>query len=115
MHKNPTVWLVLIALATASTASAATDVPRFPKNMRYELAREALVASGWQPGASPGARDCGRPDMCNADQPEVVACQETGLRQCTAVWRKGETVIDVTTWGMSPPMVERVQCRAGCR
>jgi hypothetical protein len=53
--------------------------------------------------------------MCTGDQPEVASCQETGLRQCTAVWRKGETVIDVITWGMSPPMVERVQCRAGCR
>ena len=115
MHKNRTVWLLLIVLATACTASAATDVPRFPKNMRYELAREALIAAGWQPGAPPGARECGRPDMCNGDQPEVVACQDTGMRQCTAVWRKGETVIDVTTWGMSPPMVEGVQCRAGCR
>ena len=52
---------------------------------------------------------------CTGAQPEVASCQETGLRQCTAVWRKGETVIDVITWGMSPPMVERVQCRAGCR
>ena len=115
MHKTRTVCLVLAALATACTALAATDVPRFPKNMRYELARETLVAAGWQPGAPSGARECGRPDMCTADQPEVASCQETGLRQCTAVWRRGETVIDVTTWGMSPPMVERVECRAGCR
>jgi hypothetical protein len=78
--------------------------------MRYELARETLLAAGWQPEARPGARDCGRPDMCNGDQP-----QETGLRQCTAVWRKGETIIELTTSGMSPPMVERVQCRARCR
>ena len=77
-----------------------------------ELLPERLHALG---DLGEPALECGRPDMCNGDQPEVVACQDTGMRQCTAVWRRGETVIDVTTWGMSPPMVERVECRAGCR
>ena len=110
--------LALLALGAAvgtSGAVAAAQAPRFPKNMRYELARESLLANGWTPNPSDEPRDCNRPDMCNERQPEVLACDGTGFDRCTAVWRNGETVIHITTWGRSPPMVDRVECKAKCR
>ena len=93
----------------------AAQPPRFPKNMRYELARESLLAAGWQPAAPPSGARCERQDMCNERQPEVAACDATGLDRCTALWRSGHTIIHITIWGRSPPMVERVECEANCR
>jgi hypothetical protein len=109
------VLLLAVAAATsACSAIAAAQVPRFPKDMRYELARENLLASGWEPQRSPTPRVCARADMCNDGQPEVIGCEAGGLERCTAVWRNGSTIIHITTWGRSPPMVERVECKEDC-
>jgi hypothetical protein len=111
---KPVVLLALAGATSASSAVAAAQAPRFPKNMRYELARETLLASGWQPERSATPRVCARPDMCNDGHPEVTGCEAGGLERCTAVWRNGSTTIQITTWGRSPPMVERVQCKEDC-
>ena len=108
-----TVFVVAVAVSVCSATAA--PVPRFPKNMRYEQARESLLAAGWQPDAPSSGRQCDRPDMCNERQPEITQCEQDGLARCSAMWRSGETVIDITTWGRSPPMVERVECIAECR
>ena len=114
-HMKPVVLLALAGAIGACSAVAAAQAPRFPKNMRYELARETLLASGWQPERSATPRVCARPDMCNDGQPEVVACETGGLDRCTALWRNGTTTIQITMWGRNPPMVERIECTGGCR
>ena len=107
--------VLVLAVAVSVCSAMAAQVPRFPKNMRYEQARESLLAAGWRPDSPMPGTQCERPDMCNDRQPEVAGCEKGGLDRCTAKWRSGETVIQITTWGRSPAMVEGVECTVGCR
>ena len=110
--------LAVLIFATATMANAAGSVTKLPKATFYSEARNSLTALGWQPAPLPiGQRGCsiGREDVCDR-YPEAAACSGTGLALCTFLWKRGDTLAEVTTYGEEMDMirVRSVQCRAGC-
>ena len=111
------VFIAAIVLAS-SAANAAGQVPRLPKNVFYYDARESLSALGWAPATLPSdKRFCtgGREDVCDK-YPETATCSGTGLALCSFLWKRGDTLVEVTTYGEEVGMirVRSVACRAGC-
>jgi hypothetical protein len=110
--------LAAVILATTVSAQAAGSVPTLPKATPYFEARTSLTALGWQPAPLPAdKRGCssGREDVCDR-YPEAAACSGSGLALCTFLWKRGNTLAEVTTYGEEVDMirVRSVQCRAGC-
>lgn len=110
--------IAAVILATATMAHAAGSVPKLPKGAFYYDARTSLTALGWQPAPLPAdKRGCtsGREDVCER-YPEAAACSGSGLALCTFLWKRNETVAEVTTYGEEIDMirVRSVTCRAGC-
>lgn len=110
--------LAAAIFALATVANAAGSVPQVPKGAFYYEARNSLTALGWQPAQLPAdKRGCsdGREDVCDR-YPEAAACSGTGLALCTFLWKRGDTLAEVTTYGEEVDMirVRSVQCRAGC-
>ena len=110
--------LAAVILATATVANAAGSVPRLPKAALYYDARNSLTALGWQPAPLPeDDRICssGRQNVCDR-YPETASCSGTGLALCTFLWKRGNTLAEVTTYGegVEEIRVRSVQCRAGC-
>ena len=107
---------LLAGLALAPTASVSAErLPSFPKRTEYTEARRSLIALGWRPVTLPDADRCSKGDMRCQGRPEMAACSGTGLARCLFTWRKGETLIEVGTYGEEEPIVDAVRCRAGCR
>ncbi|MCJ2087507.1 hypothetical protein MKK88_16180 [Methylobacterium sp. E-005] len=110
--------LAAMILAAATVANAAGSVPKLPKGAFYYNVRDSLTALGWQPAPLPAnKRGCtgGREDVCDR-YPEAASCSGTGLALCTFLWRRGDTLAEVTTYGEEVDMirVRSVECRAGC-
>lgn len=110
--------LAAMILATATVAHAAGSAPRLPQGTFYYEARDSLAALGWQPAPLPADRrgcSIGRDDVCDK-YPEASACSGSGLALCTFLWKRGDTLAEVTTYGEEVDMirVRSVQCRAGC-
>ncbi|MGU3387742.1 hypothetical protein ACLBYG_24765 [Methylobacterium sp. D53M] len=110
--------LAAVILATSVAAQAAGSVPTLPKGTFYYSARDSLTALGWHPAPLPSDRRfCtgGREDVCER-YPEASACSGSGLALCRFLWRRGDTLAEVTTYGEEVDMirVQSVACKAGC-
>jgi hypothetical protein len=101
-------------------AYAAKKLPRFPENTSYDEARESLIALGWKPvkqsptfceGDRCGLVRCspGFAHRCEA-YPEALICRGTGCTTCEFLWRRGETLIEVITYGESDPPIVGTKC-----
>lgn len=116
---------ILVVGLSIALASAAEKLPRFLANTNYDEARRNLIALGWEPVAqSPtfcegkrcGLKRCigGFEHRCRA-YPETLICRGTGRASCEFLWRRGETLIVVHTFGeLDPPIVDSVRCRVNC-
>lgn len=110
--------LAAALLAIATTANAAGAAPKLPKGQFYYTSRTGLEALGWQPAILPAdKRGCssGREDVCER-YPEAAACSGTGLAVCSFLWKRGDTVAEVTTYGEEVGMlrIKGTTCLAGC-
>jgi len=121
------VWSVAMVMSIffSAAASAAGELPRFPKNSRYDDARQSLLALGWEP-VRQSAKNCdgmgcydrcapGFEQRCKA-YPEAVICRGTGVASCEFLWKRRDTVIEVRSVGEDdPPIVAGVRCLVNCR
>lgn len=110
--------LAAVAVMIAGPVAAQDAVPRLAKATFYSEAHSNLLALGWKPAPLPQSeRGCsgGREDVCDK-YPEAAACSGTGLALCTFLWRRGETLAEVTTYGEEVDMIRirSVTCKAGC-
>jgi hypothetical protein len=117
INRSCVAWaMAAVPLVLVASAADAARLPSFPKRTPYAEARESLIALGWKPAVTssdpkrcaPGADEC-------AKYPETVACSGTGLARCMFLWRRGETLIEIGTFGEEMRFVDRVRCCAGCR
>jgi len=104
----------LVADASAGQSLSAIPTPRFRRQSPYSAARKRLVASGWQPAASPNADQCMEGDERCQGRPEMESCAGTAEANCLFLWRKGGVLIGVSTVE-DPPVIANVRCRAGCK
>ena len=111
-------FALTLAMATAGfvisgAVQGAVRLPSFSKQTSYGEARRSLTAQGWSPVRMPNADRCGEGDPRCQGRPEMERCAGTGLAYCNFTWRRGSTLIVVTTVG-EDPYVSQVRCRAGC-
>jgi len=102
-----------LVVATAAIAAKVDSLPAFPKGTSYASARSRLIALDWKPAKTPAAQPCGGDSRC-IGQPELEACAGTGAANCIFTWRRGGTLIAVTTAGERDPVVSGITCRSGC-
>ncbi len=95
-------------------STSAPSLPRFPKNTLYADARKSLIAIGWQPIHLTDSDKCSETDNRCKGRPEMEACAGTGMANCSFVWKRGDTMINVSTVGEDEPVVSGVSCRVGC-
>ncbi len=102
-----------ILLVSSLAVHAAESLPSVPKGTDYGKARTSLISKGWAPVTMPDAQSCDGDPRCKG-RPEMEACAGTGLGQCLFTWRKGKTLIEITTVGETKPTVSSIACKEGC-
>ncbi|TGD92488.1 hypothetical protein [Methylobacterium nonmethylotrophicum] len=102
-----------LVVATASIAATVDSLPAFLKGTSYASARSRLIALDWKPAKTPDAQPCGGDSRC-IGRPELEACAGTGAANCIFTWRRGGTLIAVSTAGERDPVVSGITCRSGC-
>ena len=105
--------LTALILLLSSPAWAIDGLPVFKKDAPYASVRKTLIAKGWEPVTTADAQPCGDDPRCKG-LPEVEACAGTGLANCLFTWRRGKSLIGITTIG-ERPVFDGVQCREGCK
>lgn len=96
-----------------SAEHAATAYPQFAKDEDYKTFRAKLVQAGWQPETAADADHCMAGDERCKGRPEMQSCAGTGAANCVFLWRKGDTVMAVSTVGI-PTTVSGIECRSHC-
>ena len=102
-------------LLAAVPAGAAERTPSFPKRTAYGEARATLIGLGWAPVKLPDADTCDEGDERCQGRPEMLSCSGTGRANCAFTWKKGDSLVQINTYGETNPMIDNVRCRAGCR
>jgi hypothetical protein len=69
-------------LAALCLAAPAVAQPPAAPGAPYAVARQALLAAGWEPLRVPDADRCAPRDARCEGRPEMVACTGTGLAPC---------------------------------
>ena len=72
-------------------------LPNLNKNERYESVRSKLLGAGWKPYHAKDALECDATDVRCQGRPEMEACSDVGLGQCTWLWTKGGQIIAIDT------------------
>lgn len=111
---TPRLLLALPVLLLAGQALAAEKLPALRSGQDYGQARKSLLTQGWKPVTLPDAEACSTDDRRCAGRPEVFICAGTGMANCLFTWRRRGTVIEVSTVGEEPAVLDRVRCRSGC-
>jgi hypothetical protein len=107
--------LAAILAAFAINAAFADALPSFAMFTSYLTARNSLLRQGWLPWRLPNATSCSPQDDRCRGRPEMLRCDAGGSATCVFTWKKGNSVIEVTTRGKgSSPGVTGVQCQSGC-
>jgi hypothetical protein len=101
-------------LQNSSADHATIAYPQFTKNEAYAAFRDKLVQSGWQPEKTTDADQCMAGDARCKDRPEMQSCAGTGEANCLFLWRKGDTVLAVSTVN-DPATVAAIECRSHCK
>jgi hypothetical protein len=116
--------MIASAFAWLASGAFAGDVPSFPKSMNYDRARESLLAIGWEPAVN-SEKYCdmngcfercapGYEDRCKK-YPETAVCRTTSLAGCEFLWKRGDMIIQVSTYGENdPPLLRGVRCVQNC-
>jgi len=107
--------LTAIVAALVASAALADTRPSFGMFTSYQSARQSLLRQGWLPWRLPNATSCSPQDDRCRGRPEMLSCDAGGSATCVFTWKKGSSVIEVTTRGKgSSPGVTRVKCQSGC-
>jgi hypothetical protein len=108
--------LMSALIATLAPNAAFSDaLPSFPMFMPYQSARQSLLRQGWLPWRLPNASACGQQDDRCRGRPEMLSCNAGGSATCVFTWKRGNSIIEVTTRGKGfGPGVTDVKCQSGC-
>jgi hypothetical protein len=111
--KPTLMWLAVGILVPGAAWSDA--LPSFPLFTPYQSARQSLLREGWLPWRLPNASACASQDNRCQRRPEMFSCDVGGSATCTFTWKRGNTVIEVTTRDKGKePGVTTVKCQSGC-
>lgn len=118
MMRAALVGLILCTVATASLSAPPERVPSLKVGASYSSVRTTLSERGWRPvliGAATQGCSIGREDVCQRYE-EAEACSGTGMGQCSFVWSKHHTRIQVITSGedVNALKVQGLRCLEGC-
>jgi len=109
------ISLAAVFAALVLSAALADALPSFGMFTSYQSARQNLLRQGWLPWRLPNASSCSpQDDRCHG-RPEMLSCDTGGAATCVFTWKKGSSVIEVTTRGKgASPGVTGVKCQSGC-
>jgi hypothetical protein len=110
--------LALCSLATVAAAAPPEKLPNIRAGTSYSSARMTLAERGWRPvpiGSAAQGCSIGREDVCQQYE-EAEACSGSGLGQCSFIWSKHHTRIQIITAGedLDGLKVQGLRCREGC-
>ena len=107
--------LAAILAALVASAALADTLPSFGMFTSYQSVRQSLLRQGWLPWRLPNAGSCSPQDDRCRGRPEMLNCDAGGSATCVFTWKKGSSVIEVTTRGKgSSPGVTGVKCQSAC-
>ena len=108
--------LMSAILATLAASAACADaLPSFPMFTSYQSARQNLLRQGWLPWRLPNASTCSPGDNRCRGRPEMLSCEASGSATCIFTWKRGNSIIEVTTRGKESGLgVTGVKCQSGC-
>ena len=107
--------LATILAAIVASAARADTLPSFGMFTSYQSVRQSLLRQGWLPWRLPNASSCSPQDDRCRGRPEMLNCDAGGSATCVFTWKKGSSVIEVTTRGKgSSPGVTGLKCQSGC-
>jgi hypothetical protein len=93
--------IVCFLLATNNTFadadSTATGIPKIEMQTPYAKVREVMLQHGWKPYHGANALPCDSTDARCQGRPEMQACSDVGLGQCSWLWKKNGHIVLIKT------------------
>ena len=115
MSGTKRISLAAFFAAVVVSAAFADALPIFGMFTSYQSARQSLLRQGWLPWRLPNASSCSPQDHRCRGRPEMLTCDTGGSATCVFTWKKGSSIIEVTTRGKgSSAGVTGVKCQYGC-
>ncbi|WP_321943671.1 hypothetical protein [Paraburkholderia tropica] len=94
------VFLLLILISQGAFAEASFQplgVPAIKAQTPYGKVRQIMLKHGWSPYHGENALPCAQDDQRCQGRPEMQACSDVGLGQCTWLWKKNGKIIVIDT------------------
>lgn len=99
-QKSLFLLLLLSQAAFAETSVQALGVPAIQAQTPYSKVRQIMLRHGWAPFHGNNASTCSPGDpgerKCQG-RPEMQACSDVGVGQCTWLWKKNGKIIVINT------------------
>ena len=73
------------------------NVPAIKMETPYNKVREIMLEHGWSPYHGANALPCTPEDERCKGRPEMQACSDVGLGQCSWLWKKSGKIILIKT------------------
>jgi hypothetical protein len=96
------VFLLILLISQGAFAEAVVrrlGVPGIKDQTPYGKVRQIMLEQGWTPFHGANALPCGRDDERCQGRPEMQACSDVSLGQCTWLWKKNGKIIVINTGG----------------
>ncbi|UEB52764.1 hypothetical protein LK423_17870 [Burkholderia dolosa] len=91
-------YLSLVACAALADSSAPPlGVPKIKMETPYEKVREIMLKNGWRPYRGQNALPCTLEDKRCQGRPEMQACSDVGIGQCSWLWKKNGRIVLIKT------------------
>jgi hypothetical protein len=89
--------LVFSGCVLADSSVNALNVPAIKIETPYGKVREIMLAHGWSPYHGANALPCAPEDERCKGRPEMQACSDVGVGQCSWFWKKKGNILLIKT------------------
>jgi hypothetical protein len=83
--------------ASADNNSVPTAIPKIEMQTPYAKVRQTMLEYGWKPYHSINALPCDASDARCQGRPEMQACSDVDLGQCSWLWKKNGHIVLIKT------------------
>lgn len=89
--------LVFSCGVLADSSVSALNVPAIKMETPYGTVREIMLDHGWSPYHGANALPCGPEEERCKGRPEMQACSDVGVGQCSWLWKKKGKIVLIKT------------------